>query len=93
MNDKNFMYEVFTHIPDSMMQEGAAEKAVPDAQGQMGKMFGWYCWPGAQAMGCSFTEAELMAECDRQFKALGGFKKIKFGAGMIKTLGKAKPKK
>ena len=76
-----------------MHERGAHLVAVPDAQGQMGKMFGWFCWPGAQAMGCVFSEDELMAECDRLFGALKGFGKVRFGARVIKTLGKAKPKK
>jgi hypothetical protein len=44
-------------------------------------------------MGCAFTENDLVAECERQVNALRGFGKAKFLVRMIKTLGKAKPKK
>ena len=91
MNDKNFMYEVFTHIPDSMMSE--ENQGNSDQQGELGKSFGKFCWPGAQAMGCTFAENDLVAECERQVNALRGFGKAKFLVRMIKTLGKAKPKK
>lgn len=33
MNDIDFMYEVFTHIPDSMGQ--SEDQASPDARGQL----------------------------------------------------------
>ena len=90
MNDRDFMLEVFSYIPDSMLKgEGPAG---PDERGQMGLVFGRICFPGAQAMGCTFTEEELTAESDRQFGMLKGFGKIKFGALMLKTLKKARSK-
>ena len=55
--------------------------------------FGRLCFPGAQAMGCTFTEDELKAESDRQVNMLKGFGKIRFGARVLKTLRKAKPRR
>jgi hypothetical protein len=49
MNDKDFMLEVFTHIPESMTRSEVTSN--PDARGQMGLAFGRLCFPGAQAMG------------------------------------------
>lgn len=91
MNDMDFMYEVFTHIPDSMEQN--ADQTNPNAKGQIGLAFGRLCFPGAQAMGCTFTEDELKAESDRQLNMLKGFGKIRFGARMLKTLRRAKPRR
>ena len=90
MNDTGYMLEVFKHLPDEMLQEGAIPE---EFKGQIGKVFGKYCWAGAQAMGVECTEEELIAECDRQYNALGGLAKVGFMPRMIKTLGTAKPKK
>lgn len=90
MKDKNFLFEVFTHIPDELLK---ANEGNEENKGNMGKVFATFLWPGAQAMGCAFSEDELTAECDRQVDALGGFGKAKFFVRMIKTLGKAKPQK
>jgi hypothetical protein len=91
MNDKAFMFEVFTHVPDSMTEDN--EPPNPDDKGQVGIAFGRLCFPGAVALGYPFTEDELLAECDRQFGALAGFGKMRFVARMLKTLRKAKPRK
>ena len=91
MNDNTFMYEVFTYVPDSMAEGNGPSD--PDVKGQMGLVFGRLCFPGAVALGCTFTEDELLAECDRQFGALAGFSKMKLVARMLKTLRKAKPRK
>ena len=92
MNDRDFLLEVFKQIPDELVNEKGAMPIAEDEKGQMGKVFGRYCWPGAQAMGCTFTEDELVAECDRQFGELRGFAKVRFGARAFKVLGMAKPK-
>lgn len=91
IKDKNFMFEVFTHVPDEMLGENGVAKE--GDQGQLGRVLGRYCWPGAQTMGCTFTEDELVAESDRQVSAIRGFGKAKFFVRMIKTLAKAKPQK
>ena len=91
MNDKAFMFEVFTHVPDSMM--GDNETSNPSDKGQVGMAFGRLCFPGAVALGCTFTEDELQLECDRQFGALAGFSKMRFVARMLRTLRGAKPRK
>ena len=90
MSDKAFMLEVFKHLPDEMVQEGAIPE---EYKGQIGKGFGKFCWSGAQAMGVDCTEEELIAECDRQYNALSALAKVGFFPRMIKTLGTAKPKK
>ena len=89
IKDKSFLREVFTYVPDEMMNEEVAGSE--ENEGQIGRLFGRYCWPGAQAMGCTFSEAELLEECDRQISALKGFKKAKLVMRMIKTLAKTHP--
>ena len=91
INDKNFLREVFTYVPDEMMKDEDQIDESEKGQGHIGKLFGKYCWPGAQAMGCTFSEEELIAECDRQVEALKGFKKAKLVVRMIKTLAKTHP--
>ena len=90
MNDRGFMFEVFTHIPESATRSDMMSN--PDTRGQIGLAFGRLCFPGAQAMGYDFAEDELMAESDRQLGTLNGFDKVKFGARMLKTLRKARSK-
>ena len=89
MNDKAFMFEVFTHVPESTTEDGGPSN--PNEKGQMGIAFGRLCLPGAVALGCTFTEDELLTECDRQFNALAGFAKMRFVARMLKTLRMARP--
>lgn len=91
MADKKFLFEVFTHVPDSMMKDD--ENASSYESGEMGKLFADYCWPGAQAMGCEFSQEELQAASNQKVLALRGLQKGKFVWRMLSTLAKAKPKK
>lgn len=91
MSDADFMLEVFKQIPDDMLSKDGSVPIGEEERGQMGRVFGRYCWPGAQAMGCTFTADELAAECDRQYNALRGFRKARFGVRAFKMLGMAKP--
>ena len=85
--DKDFLVEVFKHIPDELI---AQQSAKAEAEGaNQADTFATYLWPGAQAMGCDFSKEELLAECEKFFNGLGGFAKVKFVARFAKCMSKA----
>ena len=90
IKDKDFMYEVFTHVPPEEVDQfkGNGQSQNDAGDGQSFKDVAHLCWYGAQAMGYGFTEEELTAEGDRQFGAMGGFAKFRFLLRMVKTYNK-----
>ena len=91
IKDKDFMYEVFTHVPpeevDQTRSDGQSQN--DNSDGESFKDVAHLCSYGAKAMGYDFTEEELTAEGDRQLAAMGGFAKVRFLVRMAKTLNKA----
>lgn len=85
--DKDFLVEVFKHIPDELLAEQKAKAEAGEAN--QADTFATYLWPGAQAMGCDFGKEALLKECEKFFNGLGGFAKLKFVARFAKSMNKA----
>ena len=84
VKDKGFMVEVFKYIPDEMLDEEVPESETGPAPG-----LARHLWPGAQAMGCTFSKDELRAECEKAVGGLGTFGTVKFVAQFAKCMSKA----
>ncbi|MBQ9068355.1 MAG: hypothetical protein IJ131_04715 [Eggerthellaceae bacterium] len=85
--DKDFLVEVFKHIPDELLAEQTAKAEAGEAN--QADTCATYIWPGAQAMGCDFSKEELLTECEKFINGLGSLAKIRFVARFAKSMNKA----